>query len=58
MREEQVVCVPVMFMLSLNATGTPASGPSVSNVPSAMAWSTRCAAAMAASEVTSRNACT
>ena len=37
MREEQVVCVPVMFMLSLNATSTPANGPSVSNVPSAIA---------------------
>lgn len=56
MREAQVVRVPTRFMLSLMASGTPASGGS--GLPAARSASTRAAASSASSGATCRNAWT
>ena len=56
MREAQVVRVPTRFMLSLMASGTPASGGS--GFPAARSASTRAAASSASSGDTCRNAWT
>ena len=48
MRDEQVVCVPARFMLSLNATGTPASGPHAASAAPAASAAARVPAAPAA----------
>lgn len=50
MREAQVVRVPMRFMLSLMASGTPASGGS--GLPAARSASTRAAASSASSGAT------